>query len=423
MRATRRTLSSFRVERQHWSDSPLVRSHPLADTKPGGQGATEARWLAAACEEPTSKVLLFSHGKCAVRGTRPRQRLAWYPWRSVPEGLKFRELLEEPPPPDFGAGSTLLLLGKDTREGGGGWRFAVDCSALEEDALAAALAGGYDDDGPVSMASPRSLMGTLSHDRAELAILGQAASRLNWHSEVLHCRRSGNPTVPVGAGHRRIDPTNMNHRTNTSYPRTDPVAIMLVQSPDGSKCLLGRTAKRANSNMFTCLAGFVEQCESVEDAVRREVFEEAGVTIGAGRQDVALIGSQPWPIGAAGHSELMLGCIATASSESIVVNRDEMDSVRWFSRDEALELLERSRSADPYGDANKALTCPPDFAIAHHLIQTWAEGGDNDDSEQPTLAGEILALKDLHDQGVLDSDEFKSAKAAVLDRYRAQGPS
>ena len=85
---------------------------------------------------------------------------------------------------------------------------------------------------------------------------------------------------------------------------------MLVQSADGERCLLGQTKRRHNSNMYSCLAGFVEQSESVEDAVRRETWEESGVVVG----EVNLVGSQPWPIGAAGHAELMLGCMASAVS-------------------------------------------------------------------------------------------------------------
>ena len=98
MRGSRRALSCFRVERQYWSDSPLVRSHPLADSKSGEQGPDEARWLAEACAAPTSSFLIFSRGKVAVRGKPPRQRLAWYPFHQVPRELTFRELLENPPP-------------------------------------------------------------------------------------------------------------------------------------------------------------------------------------------------------------------------------------------------------------------------------------------------------------------------------------
>lgn len=113
---------------------------------------------------------------------------------------------------------------------------------------------------------------------------------------------------------------------------------MLVQSPDGTQCLLGRTKRRHRHKMYSCLAGFVEQCESVEDAVRRETWEESAIRVG----EVQLIASQPWPIGAAGGSELMLGCLAQAvrasavldmccvvqETEEITIDSDEMEDVR-----------------------------------------------------------------------------------------------
>ena len=135
---------------------------------------------------------------------------------------------------------------------------------------------------------------------------------------------------------------------------------MLVESPDGERCLLGmhgtaspsmlpiteanvagQTKRRHKGKMFSCLAGFVEQCESVEDAVRREVWEESGITVG----EVQIVGSQPWPVGAAGHCELMLGCVARAVScacasgdysecasgqqnEDLNVDKEEMEDVR-----------------------------------------------------------------------------------------------
>eukprot|EP00658_Telonema_sp_P-2_P070616 TRINITY_DN60060_c0_g1_i1.p1 TRINITY_DN60060_c0_g1~~TRINITY_DN60060_c0_g1_i1.p1 ORF type:complete len:178 (-),score=50.92 TRINITY_DN60060_c0_g1_i1:16-549(-) len=108
--------------------------------------------------------------------------------------------------------------------------------------------------------------------RCQLGVIGQAVSRLSWHREVAGQVDTG---TPVGAGHHRLSETGL------MFPRTDPVAIMLVQSKDGERCLLGQTKRRHSSHMYSCLAGFVEQCESVEDAVRRETMEESGIQVGA----------------------------------------------------------------------------------------------------------------------------------------------
>ena len=136
------------------------------------------------------------------------------------------------------------------------------------------------------------------------------------------------------------------------------------------------------------MAGFIEQSETVEDAVRRETWEESGVVVGA---EVQLVGSQPWPIGAAGHAELMLGCIARATSETINMDETEMDDCRWFTREEVLGMLERSHSYSQRrsGDVDaktmgaEALVLPPPFAIAHHLVRAWA----TDDTWPETKAG------------------------------------
>jgi NADH pyrophosphatase NudC (nudix superfamily) len=351
-------------------------------------GDKERSWLINASAEQASRFLIWHKGKIAVsdKGTH-------LVWKSHDFLDRLRDLQPSVVPYEFDPkphriSTVLLLLGKTKNTQGlskvnvhdpnlltpDAWRFAVDLSVLDEDALLALLSGEASTNN--SLMSPRSLMGTLVDDPGAMAVAGITAARMNWHNEVQYCRKSGRRTVPTGAGHRRKDPEQDNHRQSISYPRTDPVAIMLVQSPGGDKCLLGRTKRRHNSNMYSCLAGFIEQAESVEDAVRREVEEEAGVEI-SNYEDVRLVGSQPWPIGAAGHSELMLGCIATAANETIHVNHEEMDDVRWFTREEAKSLLKRSTEKNVIGDATKLITVPPPYAIAHHLIKTWVETTEN----------------------------------------------
>jgi NAD+ diphosphatase len=138
------------------------------------------------------------------------------------------------------------------------------------------------------------------------------------------------------------------------FPRTDPVVIMLVTS--GDKCLLGRQ-KQFPPGMWSCLAGFVEAAETIEDAVRREIFEESGIRC----TDVNYYMTQPWPY----PSSLMIGCTARATSEDIVVDRAELEDARWFDRVEATLMLKREH---PDG-----LAGPHPFAIAHHLVGRWLQ--------------------------------------------------
>jgi len=155
----------------------------------------------------------------------------------------------------------------------------------------------------------------------------------------------------VDAGWRRDCPScGAQH-----FPRTDPVVIMLTER--GDRCLLGRQPHFA-PGMWSTLAGFVEPGETIEEAVRRETLEEAGVTTGA----VRYFASQPWPF----PMSLMIGCIATATSEDLVIDRNELEDARWFARDEVAEMLMRTH---PDG-----LFVPPPIAIAHHLIRSFIEG-------------------------------------------------
>jgi len=133
--------------------------------------------------------------------------------------------------------------------------------------------------------------------------------------------------------------------------------------------------------MYTALSGFVEQGESLEEAVVREVQEEAGV----GVSSIHVVGSQPWPAGRGGTCELMIGAVAKATSLELDVDTDEMEDVRWFTRAEVQAAVARSGSlGNPFKDpvlregevaeAAEALWVPGPYAIAHHLIKAWADG-------------------------------------------------
>jgi NAD+ diphosphatase len=185
----------------------------------------------------------------------------------------------------------------------------------------------------------------------ELGILAMAKSMLDWHRRHRFCANCGAPTKLAQAGFRRdCAACGAQH-----FPRTDPVVIMMITR--GDRCLLGRQARFATGS-YSCLAGFLEPGETIEAAVRRETFEEAGVRVGA----VSYGMSQPWPF----PSSIMIGCVGEALTEEIVMDREELEDARWFSRDEVRLMLERRH---PEG-----LITPPPVAIAHHLIRQWAEG-------------------------------------------------
>jgi NAD+ diphosphatase len=180
--------------------------------------------------------------------------------------------------------------------------------------------------------------------------LAEAKAMLHWHARHRHCSVCGVKTDVVEAGWKRACPgCKAEH-----FPRTDPVSIMLAVH--GDRGLLGRSGRFA-ATMWSCLAGFVEPGESLEDAVRREILEEAGITCGR----VKYLYSQPWPF----PMSLMNGCLAEALNDDIKMDQNELVDCRWFSKDECAAMLMRKH---PDG-----LTCPPPVAIAHHIIRTWVE--------------------------------------------------
>jgi len=181
--------------------------------------------------------------------------------------------------------------------------------------------------------------------------IAEAKAVLHWHARHRFCSNCGAPTVVVDAGWRR----DCAQCQAQHFPRTDPVVIMLAI--DGDDCLLGRSP-RFIPNMWSCLAGFLEPGETIEDAVRRETQEEASITTGR----VRYLASQPWPF----PSSLMIGCYAEATSREIVVDTEELEGARWFSKEELARMLMRRHEA--------GLTTPPPVAIAHHIIRSFVEG-------------------------------------------------
>lgn len=186
---------------------------------------------------------------------------------------------------------------------------------------------------------------------SHLGALAAAKALLAWHGRHRFCSNCGAPTRVLDAGWRRDCPAcGAQH-----FPRTDPVVIMLTAS--GDHCLLGRQPHFA-PGLWSCLAGFVEPGETIEDAVRRETFEEAGIRVGK----VSYHSCQPWPF----PMSLMLGCLAEATSQDITMDPGELEAVRWFSLEEAAALLTHTH---PDG-----LFAPAPVAIAHHLLRAFVDG-------------------------------------------------
>ncbi|WP_068639400.1 NAD(+) diphosphatase [Thauera butanivorans] len=190
-------------------------------------------------------------------------------------------------------------------------------------------------------------------DHALLGELGGAKAVLDWHRRHRFCAQCGAPSRMVAGGWRRdCDACGAQH-----FPRVDPVVIMLAI--DGERCLLGRQPRFA-AGMYSALAGFVEPGETIEDAVRREILEEAGVPCST----VRYFASQPWPF----PSSLMIGCFAQAQDTAIIIDSTELDDARWFSRAEVAGMLA--------GTHAQGLSAPLPYAIAHHLMRAFVDEGE-----------------------------------------------
>ncbi len=184
--------------------------------------------------------------------------------------------------------------------------------------------------------------------------LAAAKALLTWHTTHRFCAKCGAETKSTEAGWRRDCASCGAHH----FPRTDPCVIMLAV--ENNRCLLGRQS-RFPPGMWSCLAGFVEPGESFEEAVQREMFEEAGIKTGR----VTYFASQPWPF----PMSVMIGFHVQAQTTDLHLDRNELEGGRWVSREEVSLMLR--------GQHPERIFVPPPIAIAHHLIREFVERGEN----------------------------------------------
>ncbi|MEV4387095.1 NAD(+) diphosphatase [Micromonospora sp. NPDC049580] len=284
---------------------------------------TDAARLDALLTDPTTVVLPLWRDRCLVDGVGPVRLTA-----------ERASLVRS-------AAAETVFLGLD----GDVAVFAVDLSGLSEPA-AVEMAGA------TRAVDVRALVGRL--DPADAAAQAYARGLLHWHRQQRYCGTCGAAAVAGGGGHVRT--CSGAECGRLLFPRIEPAIIVLVEAPGSpERCLLARHAGAA-AGAYSTLAGFVEVGESLEDAVRREMAEEAGVTV----TDLAYQGSQAWPFPAG----LMVGFRARVASEEVRVDGVELLEARWFSR---AELRERVAAGRPLGRVD---------SIDHQLLSTWLAAGD-----------------------------------------------
>ena len=288
--------------------------------------------LAKALADPDAQFLLFAGNKIILKQDAPEQRALFShaERRALQNGA------------DLSAGDNLILLG----EAEGIAYFALD-TGLDAEALPT----------PYEASEYRALYTHHLLPPALSGMVAQGAALLAWHRTHRFCGRCGNRTeMRIGGFKRVCTSCNAEH-----FPRTDPVVIMLVtrKTDNGDTCLLARSPHFAPLT-YSCLAGFVEPGETIENAVRREVREESGLPVG----QVTYHASQPWPF----PYSLMIGCFAQGLSDQITLDYEELEDGRWFTRDEARAMLDNVHA--------QGLRTPPAGAIASALIRHWVECSD-----------------------------------------------
>ncbi len=307
------------MENQQMSIAHVYSGNPLDR---GDQERRDEQWIADMADHRSSKFLLLKDLNVLV-SQGPQDGLGW---------LGVDDMRQ------LGIANRGLLLGLRDQVA----YFVVDVSGQEDAVQELCDRRNY------RFVDARTVTGFLSDE--DSGIVAQARAQVQWHNRNAFCSICGEETLVKRGGQvRQCSKCDAEH-----YPRTDPVVITVVSDKD--RCLLGQSRGPLSlANMFSALAGFVDQGESIEEAVAREVMEEAGITI----KNIRYHSSQPWPF----PSSLMIGCHADAVTTDISIDDEEMVDVRWFQRNEVLRALQ---------GASELLVVPGPIAIAHHLIKAWA---------------------------------------------------
>ncbi len=206
--------------------------------------------------------------------------------------------------------------------------------------------------GSVAPPNPRLWQALASLSGPDMAIYGMARSLVGWHARHRFCAQCGAPTAPAKGGWQRNCTSEACRAEH--FPRTDPVTIMLVEHE--GNLLLGRQP-RFPAKRFSALAGFVEPGETIEEAVAREVLEEAGVRV----RDVSYVTSQPWPF----PSSLMIACHSHTDNPAITIDANELEDACWFTRAEVAAAMA--------GDEEAPFIAPPPSAVAYVLLRWWLD--------------------------------------------------
>ncbi|ACT58553.1 NAD(+) diphosphatase [Hirschia baltica] len=294
---------------------------------------TDTDWLEQAKKSPDTRFLPFYNGKilCIDNGipahevipgipiSKEPRKIAWLFSDEIPHfnHCKFIFLSEENGVARFG-----VLIPPS---------FQIETSILSD----------------LVLGELRAISGGISAEDAQY--VSTCAAVFNWHRRHRFCSNCGTETQISEAGWKRVcDACEAEH-----FPRIDPVAIMLAVK--GDKCLMGRQASW-HPSMYSCLAGFVEPGETIAQAGARELFEEAGV-VASGR--IEYLFEQPWPF----PSSLMIGMIMEVQSEELNIDKTEIETARWFTKEEARQILQGE---------HPDISAPTDIAIAHHILKAWA---------------------------------------------------
>ena len=281
-------------------------------------------WIDRAWKDPGTRVLVVHRGRALVRDAGGQVELVFLAPEQAPPGTRF-------------------LLGQDADR-----VVYFGVSDPRPDWPADGEPADQPSVGPGAHPAALRDVGTVLSDR-DAGLLTHAVALANWHDTHTHCPLDGTPTVPGPAGHSARCPEDGTEH----FPRTDPAVIMLITDPQDRVLLASNT--RWPGRRVSILAGFVEPGESLEQAVIREVAEEAGIAV----TNVRYVASQPWPM----PRSLMVGFRAEAvPGEVIAVDHDELTEANWYSRADLLAAIQ------------DGLALPGPVSIARHIIEAWYGG-------------------------------------------------